>query len=289
MNCIHCGSGNTRLKGHNRNGSQRNHCKDCTKGFTGTGIPKILLFDIETSHILARIWDTGDQYIRPNQITASEFIICWSAKWLFGNKAFAEYVTPKEALARDDQRIVVKLHKLLSEADIVITQNGDKFDIRKIQWKFLKYNLPPNNKYHSIDTLKKSRQLFDPISHGLDNVAQDLGFGSKSETSEQDWFDAEAGSKKALEKLSKYCTNDIFLLEDWYLLFRGWMKTHPNLAKYVDMYREIRDDEEICPRCLNTLHKGIFNKKWRSSATGKLHSAGACTHCGTQLRITYDK
>jgi len=294
LNCIHCGSANTKKNGFLKHSKrQDNYCKDCKKRFSGfgdiPGAPKILLFDLETSHILARIWDTGDQYVRPDQITSSEYILCWSAKWLFGDTVSEEYVTPKESLLRDDKRIVVKLHKLLSEADIVITQNGDKFDIRKIQWKFLKYGLAPNNKYHSIDTLKKSRQLFDPISHGLDNVARDLGFGEKSPTTEQDWFDAEAGDKKALEKLSKYCTNDIYLLEDWYLLLRPWMKTHPNLAPYIDMYRELENDETTCPRCLNVLHVGVFNKKWYSMATGKQYQSGACGHCGTQLRISKEK
>lgn len=289
MNCIHCGSDKTEKRGKSENGKQQRYCKTCTKWFSGTGAPRILLFDIETSHIEFRGWDTGEQYVAHRQITKDWYVLCWSAKFLFGDKLYSDVVTPAESLRRDDSRVCESVHKLLSQADIVITQNGDKFDIKKLQWKFMKYQLPPNNRYHSIDTLKKARQLIDPPSFALNSIAKELGFGEKSPMEEQDWIDAENGNKAALIKMSKYCNNDIHLLEDWYLYLRPWMKTHPNLEKYVDMYRELEKDETICPRCLNTLHKGLFNKKWLSLASGKQYSSGSCTHCGAQLRITYGK
>jgi len=287
MNCPTCGSGNLIKRGFLLNGKQRYRCDDCTKWSSGTGAPKILLFDIETSHIEARIWDTGDQYVRPDQITKPEYVLCWSAKWLFDSKCHSDVVTSEESKNRDDKRVVTSIHKLLSQADIVITQNGDRFDIRKLQWKFLLHKLPPNNKYHSIDTLKKSRQLIDPISHGLGSVSVTLGFGEKSPMIEQDWFEAEAGDQKSLKKMSDYCSNDVYILEDWYLILRPWMKTHPNLAKYIDMYQELAPDEKTCPRCMKILHNSVFNQKWRSMASGKLYSSGFCTHCGTHLRISY--
>ena len=189
MNCLHCGSAKTRKAGKNRNGTQRNECSDCKKGFTGLRTPKILLLDIETSHVLARIWNIGEQYVRPNQITHPWYVLCWSAKWLFEPKTISMAVTPKESLARDDGRIVTGIHKLIAQAQIVITQNGDNFDLKRLQWLFIKYGLPPNNNYHSIDTLKKSRQIGAPMSHGLDYVGSNLGFGGKSPMEEQDWFE----------------------------------------------------------------------------------------------------
>lgn len=292
MNCIFCGSINTVKNGYlegNSSKVQRRRCKDCKKEFSGQGAPKILLFDIETSHIIFRLWDTGDQYVRPDQIVKDWYVLCWSAKWLFDDKVLSDSISSSDSIKGNDEKVCKSIHKLLSQADVVITQNGDKFDIRKLQWKFMKYGFPPNNKYHSIDTLKKSRQIASPTSHGLNFVAQSLGFGQKSPMVEGDWIRAEAGDKKAIEKMSKYCENDIYLLEDWYLVLRGWMKTHPNLAPYVEMYREIEPDENICPRCLHTLHDTVFNRKWYSLATGKKYKAGGCTHCGTQLRRSYKR
>ena len=286
-NCIYCGSGRIQDRGDGKGGGKRHYCRDCRKFFTGEGAPKILLVDIETAHMLFRGWDTGDQYVRPDQIVHDWFTLCWSAKWLFGDIVMGDVVTPREALKRDDKRIIYKIHPLLDMADIVIAHNGDKFDLRKLNWRFMKYGLRPNNKYHSIDTLKKSRQVIDPPSHGLDSIGKELGFGHKDHMVEQDWLDCEAGDPKALKKMSTYCNRDVYLLEDWYLYLRPWMKTHPNLAPYVDMYRDLAPDETTCPRCLNTLHDAVFGRKWRSLAAGKLYKSGSCSHCGTQLRINY--
>lgn len=288
-NCIHCGSANTRKDGKLVGGGQRRECKDCKKWFSGNGAPRVLLFDIETSHIEFRGWQVGEQYVRPNQVTKTWFTICWSARWLFGDKVFSEAVTPKEALARNDERIVRKLHKYMDEADVVVTQNGDRFDITRMNWLFMKYGLPPNNKYHSIDTYKKSKNLIDNgVSKGLDYVMTELGFGSKSPTEEEDWIKAEAGDAKSIKKLSDYCTNDIYLLEDWYLKLRPWMKTHPNLAPYLDMYYELEDDEGRCPRCLHVLNYSLFNKKWVTPA-GVSYKSGSCSHCGSLLKLNRRK
>ena len=288
MNCIHCGSGNTQKRGKNENGKPRTYCKDCTKWSRGEGAPRILLLDIETSHIHATLWDKGDQYVRPSQITQSWFILCWSAKWLFDEKVLSDVVTPKESLARDDRRVVTSIHKLMDQAEFIITQNGDWFDLRKLNWKFLKYQLPPNNHYYSIDALKKARQFLSPISLGLDEAGKELGFGEKDLMTERDWYEAEAGNKSALKKMSKYCDGDVWNLESWYLILRPWMKTHPNLAAYVDMYRDLEEDETTCPRCLAPINKSKFSKKWRTPA-GRLYKSGSCPHCLAQLRISITK
>lgn len=288
MNCIHCGSGNTESRGKTKTGKRQTYCKQCKKWFSGTGAPKILLLDIETSHMEFRAWDTGEQYVRWDQITKPWMVICWSAKWLFDKKTFSGVLTPHEAKTRNDIRIVKKIHALMSNADIIITQNGDWFDLKKLNWKFIKSGLLPNNKYHSIDTLKQSRKIAKPSSHALDSVAQELGFGKKSPMVEQDWINAEAGDITALTKMSTYCNNDVFLLEDWYLILRPWMKTHPNLATYLAMYQEVEKDEGRCPRCLHIYFRPTFTKHWYSMA-GKMRHSGNCPHCGAVLLLKTEK
>lgn len=289
MNCIHCGSGNTQKRGFLSFGSQRRYCKDCKKWFSGDGAPKILLLDIETSHIEFRGWDVGQQYVRKDQVTKGWYIICWSAKWLFEPKVYSDSVSPSESKARNDKEVVTSLHKMMTEADIVITQNGDFFDIPKLNWKFMTYGLPPNNQYMSIDTYKKSKQIVAPISRGLDWVAGELGFGGKSETSEQDWILAEAGDQKSITKLSKYCDNDVYILEEWYLRLRPWMKTHPNLATYMQMYIDLPQHVKQCPRCLNPVDTKKLGKIWRNPASGKAYTSGFCIHCGSHIRVEESK
>jgi len=138
MNCVHCGSGYTEKRGI-RNGKTRRYCKNCSKWFFELGSPRILLFDIETSHIIFRGWNTGDQYVRHDQIIKDWSILCWSAKWLFDNKTMSDVCTPFEAKTGKDERVCKSIHKILSDAQVVITQNGDWFDLRKLNWKFIKY------------------------------------------------------------------------------------------------------------------------------------------------------
>lgn len=63
-------------------------------------------------------------------------------------------LTPEEVLREDDSRIMKLLWDLLNEAEIVVTHNGDKFDLPKINSRFIINNLPPTTPYFSVDTCK---------------------------------------------------------------------------------------------------------------------------------------
>jgi hypothetical protein len=246
------------------------------------------VFDIETSHAVFNLWGTGEQYVRHDQMVHDNYVICWSAKYLFDNKIMNCSVTDKEAKKRDDSRVIKSIHPVLDSAEIVITQNGDWFDIRKLNWKFMQLGLKPNNGYNSIDMLKKSRQVVNTQSHSQQFLAEGLGITGKNEMVNADWLAVEAGDIKAIEKMSKYCDQDVRSLEEIYLTFRPWMKTHPNLAPYMDMYQDLEDDEDMCRRCLSPLHEINFTKRYRSLA-GKCYESGNCPHCGSILRRSRSK
>lgn len=89
-------------------------------------LPKVLVFDIETSPLKAyifatRLWNTN---VSEEQVLSEWFMLCWSAKWLFDDKIISDRLTSREAKREDDSRIVKSLWKLLDEADIVIAHNG---------------------------------------------------------------------------------------------------------------------------------------------------------------------
>ena len=140
--CPSCASSHTRKKGIRRN-QQRWTCNECRRQFTAPidyteyGFPKILLFDIETSLYHFVGWGTYKQFIQHYQITKHQYIISWAAKWLYDDNVQSDVVTPEESKNRDDGRILKSIWKLLDEADIVIGHNGDRFDLRKLRWRFL--------------------------------------------------------------------------------------------------------------------------------------------------------
>lgn len=286
MDCPYCHSDKTILTSTNKYSQKRMYCKACSNWSDKIDAPKVLLFDIESSRTVVELWRKGEQYVRWDQIKHTPYIISWSAKWLFSPDAIGETVTPSEAKNRDDVRIVKKIHKLLDQADLVITHNGDKFDIKVLNWYFIKYGLQPNNRYKSIDTLKEYRKIAAPPKGcSLDALAQELGYAGKIHTEMSLWERAEAGDKKALQEMQTYNINDVFTTEDIYLRIRGWMKTHPNFAMFFEMYQELQEGEYMCPRCTQVIYSTKFTRKWRSP-TGYVYKSCNCPHCGAILRKT---
>jgi hypothetical protein len=286
LDCQHCSSPDTVLRRTNKTSKLRQYCRTCNKWTLKFGAPKILLFDIETSRTKFDLWRTGEQRVRWDQIDEEMFILSWAGKWLFGNEVLGDIVTPAEAKRRDGKRVVKSIYKLLKEADCVISHNGNSFDIKQLNWQFLKYDLPPLTKYQSVDTYRKSKQIFGAPSLALDYIAHALGYDGKHETEQSLWKLCEKGDKPALERMLNYNKQDVFILEDVYMRIRGWMKTHPNFGAFVDMYDTLEKDENRCPRCTQVVNDSRYNRRWQSPA-GYFYKAATCKHCGTELRKTY--
>lgn len=137
----------------------------------------------------------------------------------------------------------MSLAKLLNEADIVITHNGKKFDLLKINARMLIHRLPPVKPYQNIDTLEVAKKQFGFTSNKLDYLAKILGVDTKLETNFQLWSDCVDGKPEALEYMFKYNNWDVECLEAVYLRLRPWIRNHPNLNLYYEC------DEPICPNC----------------------------------------
>lgn len=207
---------------------------------------KILLLDIETLYMeVDGIWNLKTEYIAHDSITKDWSILCWGAKWLFEPTIMGQVVTPQEAMERREGSVLKKIWKLIDEADILVYQNGDEFDIPRLNTKFAKYGYPPPSPYLSVDTLKAARKAFWLPSYKLDYVGKYvLGLNGKIKMEMDDWRACARGEKKALDKMFTYCKFDIApLLEDWYLYLLPWVKGHPNLNIYPD------HDSDVCPHC----------------------------------------
>ena len=215
--------------------------------------PKILLIDIETSLTTAFVWGPGYGInVLPADIVEDDpwIIICYAAKWLLGGEIFGECVTSDEAKRKDDLRVVSTIWDLMEEADIIIAQNGDKFDIRKINARFLSngFSGPPSS-YQTIDTLKQSRKIQSPGSHKQDELAKQFKLTRKKKTDRELWVRCYYGEQEALDYMFEYCKGDTETLEGVYLYLRPWMTSHPNLALFCD------SNMEICNHCMAVVDK----------------------------------
>src|SRR5690242_16096000 len=109
-----------------------------------------LVLDIETSPILAYIWELGEQDVNLSQIHTDWHIMAWSAKWLGEPESKVIYHDLRNSETGDDKPILKPLWDLLNQADIVVTQNGEHFDSRKINARFMLHGMPPPKPYRHI-------------------------------------------------------------------------------------------------------------------------------------------
>lgn len=175
---------------------------------------KILLYDLETSHIIARVFSLWQNGINPDDVIKDWSLLCFSAKWLFEDEIMSFKMTEEELKTWDDRRIVKELWKLMDEATHIIAHNAAKFDNRKSNAKFLKYDLKLPSPYQTIDTLQHAKRKFALTSNRLSYIAEYLGLESKMETSKGLWNKVEDGDFEALKEMDKYCQQDVKVLEE---------------------------------------------------------------------------
>jgi len=156
----------------------------------------------------------------------------------------------------------------------VITHNGDKFDIKQMNTKFIEYDLKLPSPYQSIDTLKIVRSVAAFTSNKLDFLLGKFKMKQKEETGGLPlWIKCKHGVESALRKLDHYCQNDVRILEELYLYIRPYAKIHPNLGLYLDI------NKEVCPHC------GSGKIKWEGYyyTTVNRFKSGRCK-CGAIVR-----
>jgi rubredoxin len=207
-------------------------------------LPNILILDIETAPLKAFVWRRWKQDIHLDQTISEWYMLTWSAKWLGDDKVMSARLTGEESLKENDERIVKELWDLINDADIVIAHNGDKFDIPKINSRFIINNLPPTSFYQQIDTKKVAAKQFGFSSNKLDALATYFNIPNKIKTDMELWVDCVNGSDEALKKMEIYNIEDVNILEKVYLRLRGYIKNHPNVTLYDDV-----SDPNRCPTC----------------------------------------
>jgi len=206
---------------------------------------KILVLDIETAPIKAYVWGIWQQNVGIDMIQADWFCFTWAAKWLFEDKVYSARLTGKEALKQDDSRIIKSIWALMNEADIVIAHNGEKFDIPKLNSRFIQHRLNPPLPYQSIDTLKHIRRQFGFTSNKLDYVNKLLNLERKQDTGGfKLWEGCYNGNEESLKKMLAYNITDVKILEETYLRIRSWIKPHPNCGLFL-----LDEGQERCPTC----------------------------------------
>lgn len=256
----------------------KNQIEENNKEKELTNKSKILLLDIETSPIMAYVWQTQvwKARIGHKQLLNNWFMLSWSAKWLGEDEVFSDSLSPIEAVSENDETILTSLWLLLDEANIVIGHNSSVFDIPNIQTRCVFHKLPPPSPYKQIDTLKVAQQQFGFTHNSLDALAKFFGIDGKTETDFQLWKDCIHGDAEALYKMEQYNRNDVIVLEKIYYFLRPYMRNHPNLDLYVD------NDSPVCTTCGKNSLAPMPNKYFYTQAVR--YPIYRCSSCGAISR-----
>jgi hypothetical protein len=209
---------------------------------------KIVTLDIETSPILAYVWSLWKQTVSVNQIHTDWSILSFSYKWLH-EKRVVHHNTGGRGVSkvRDDKALMKLLWAVLDEANIVVAQNGVAFDVKKINARFIEYDMPPPSPYKVVDTKLEAQRIARFTSNRLAWLSEILTDTPKSDHKKfpgfELWTECLADNPAAWAEMRKYNDIDIRATEKVYLKLRPYIVGHPNVAAYDD------DDTRRCPKC----------------------------------------
>jgi hypothetical protein len=240
--------------------------------------PKVLILDIETSPILGYVWSLWEQNVGLNQIHSDWHVLSWSAKWLHDPPNKIMYMDQRKAKnIEDDTKLLRGIWDLLDQADVVLTQNGVNFDIKKLNARFILQGFPPSSNFKNIDTKLIASKKFGFTSNKLEYLTEKLCVKYKKQhhkrfTGFELWRECLAGNLAAWKEMEKYNKYDVLSLEELYKIMMPW-----DGAINFNIYH---DDEEVQCRCGCT----DFEKRgFHYTAAGKFQRY-RCTECGAWTR-----
>jgi DNA polymerase III epsilon subunit-like protein len=221
--------------------------------------PKILYWDIETTHNIAATFPVFNAFINYKAILRDWHILSVAYSWEGEQKVHAVSVMddPKRFAKdpHDDYHVIKFMRDLIEQADAVVAHNGDKFDMKKFNSRLAYHRLPPLPNVVQIDTLKIAKDKFGFTFNRLDYLARHLGVGRKIKTDEDLWLECLNGSIKALTKMVRYNKMDIRVLKRVYKIIAPFAPAKLNMNHFTN--------KMVCPLCG---HKHVHRHKRRKLA-----------------------
>lgn len=258
--------------------------------------PRIIAFDLEVipdlMHGVLENWCALDAW--PGRTLKADLTtIC-----VFGYQILGEMDKPKTICAwdfksrwnrdvNDDFLLVREARKILKTADVLITQNGKRFDFKHFQTRlFIHSTRNPGIK--GFDALPKVQHVDsrDTMKSGLLLHSNSLKNGTKLFTPHMKKMDHGEGwdlwvktyrkDKAAMKLMSDYCKQDVASTLELYLKLRPLGKGMVN----HNLFR--RDGVMACPECGSY---DVTKNGWRYN-TNMVYQRIVCKDCRFHFRVT---
>ncbi len=205
---------------------------------------RVMVYDIETSRTLAKVWWTGKQFVGHKQLQSEPKIISICYKWM-GESKIHQLTWDKNQC---DKKMIAEFLIAYNQADMVVGQNNDRFDNRWVNARAMKHGLVFNTFVKSFDIMKQTKRLFRLPSYSMDYITKFLNVENKlSHEGIKMWDMIESGTKaqqkEYLQKMLDYNIGDIVSTEAMYVKLRKYMghKVHFGVLKGLPKYSSPTD------------------------------------------------
>lgn len=237
--------------------------------------PRILTLDIETAPLESYTWGIWEQNVGLEQIKTEWSILSYSAKWLDSpDVIFACTGGRGTSLVRDDTVLMEGLWRLLNDADLVVAQNGQRFDIKKINSRLVIHGFCPYSPVRVVDTMLVAKKYFSFTSNKLGWMSRYLTQTQKSEHKKfpgfELWVECLKDNPAAWAEMRHYNSIDVISTEQLYLKQLPWISNHPNLSAYAEA--EVR----MCPKC----NSEDIEQTGMSTKQAGRYARFCCKQCG---------
>lgn len=249
--------------------------------------PKIVVFDLETLPNLPQAlkhWvKLSSRYDMKTMKATVSSIICAGWKELNTKRTHCinawDFPNWQEDV-NDDYEVCKAIYEVLHDADAVVTHNGTKFDWKFLQTRLLHHKLPLLAKVQHVDTCLIARKNLLVIDNKLNTIGDMLVNEKKLDhTGWQLWVDVHARKKGAQKLMTKYCKQDVALLEKCFKELYPLVHILPNRNLYRSV-EQIAEGTLVCPNCGST---DLTKKGFRHTKT-RAYQRLRCKNCGTWSR-----
>lgn len=201
---------------------------------------KVLTLDIETSPTVVYTFDMAPNWISPDKIIEPSHVMCVAAKW-YTDKTVTFFSDHHDG----HQAMVLATWEMLDKADVVVTFNGVRFDIKHLKREFVLAGLPMPRPWKDVDLYREAKKQWAFESKGLNHLATRFELGSKEQHEGFGlWKACLAGDVDAWERMKAYNVQDVILTEAVYDRMRGWIPTHPHMGPIDELGEGL-----VCNQC----------------------------------------
>ena len=238
---------------------------------------RTLVLDIETSPMSVYTFGLKDQNIGLNQIQRDWYVLAWSAKWLNSPASDIMYYDTRNRKWGEDKQILMKLWKLLDEADIVITQYGSGFDCPRLNTRFIMHGMKPPSPYKHLDTYRIVKNVARFTSNKLEYLTDKLCTRYKKLSHKKYpgmtlWTECLDGNRSAWEEMKKYNIHDVLSTEELYNKIKAWTPER--------MPKPFKEGGQSCGVC----GKRSLEKRGFSTQKSARYQRYQCQSCGSWTR-----